>query len=191
VDGLEALSDEELLLRTDTDRDAFGVLYERYERYERVMLGYLGTATRSAELAADLAAETFAEALSSRTQFDAARGSVRGWLFGIARNVLAASLRRGRVEDEARRRLRLEPIVLECSQLDAITALIERESDTLVRELLNLLPAEQAHALTARIVDAREYEDIANELRCSQAVVRKRVSRGLVRLRRRLHEEPA
>jgi RNA polymerase sigma-70 factor (ECF subfamily) len=184
---LEALSDEALLVRTDADRCAFGVLYERYER---VMLGYFGAATRSADLAADLTAETFATALSARAQFDPLRGSVRGWLFGVGRNVFAASLRRGRVEDEARRRLGLEPIVLERAQLDAISLMIERESDAMVRELLAGLPAEQAQALRARVVDAREYDDIACELRCSQAVIRKRVSRGLIRLRRRLREEP-
>jgi RNA polymerase sigma-70 factor (ECF subfamily) len=186
VDIFESLADEELRVRTGEDRRAFGVLYERYER---VMLGYFGAATRSAELAADLTAETFAAALASRARFDPARGSARGWLFGIARNVFAASLRRGRVEDEARRRLGLEPIVLDSEQLDAITGLIERDSDALVCELLAGLSVEQAQALRARIVEAREYADIARELRCSEAVVRKRVSRGLVRLRRRLQQE--
>ncbi|MEA2220652.1 MAG: hypothetical protein QOJ35_3278 [Solirubrobacteraceae bacterium] len=175
-------------MRTGDDRRAYGVLYERYER---VMLGYFGAATRSAELAADLTAETFAAALASRARFDPARGSARGWLFGIGRNVFAMSLRRGRVEDEARRRLGLQPIVLESAQVDAIGVLIEREGDALVCEWLAGLPGEQAQALHARVVEARGYADIARELRCSEAVVRKRVSRGLVRLRRRLREEPA
>lgn len=183
VHALEPLSDEQLLVRSGADRRAFGVLYERYER---VMLGYFGAATRSAELAADLTAETFAAALASRAQFDPDRGSARGWLFGIGRNVFAASLRRGRVDDEARRRLGLEPIVLDRAQVEAIAVLVEREGDALVSELLAGLPEEQAQALRARVVEARDYADIARELRCSEAVVRKRVSRGLISLRRRL-----
>jgi DNA-directed RNA polymerase specialized sigma24 family protein len=35
-------------------------------------------------------------------------------------------------------------------------------------------------------MEERDYEDIAKELRCSEAVVRQRVSRGLARLRRQL-----
>jgi RNA polymerase sigma-70 factor (ECF subfamily) len=41
-------------------------------------------------------------------------------------------------------------------------------------------------AVEARIVDEREYEEIARELQVSEAVVRKRVSRGLEALRRQV-----
>ena len=53
---------------------------------------------------------------------------------------------------------------------------------------LTYLPADQAEAVRARIVDEREYEDIARELRTSEAVVRKRVSRGLGALRRQVED---
>jgi RNA polymerase sigma-70 factor (ECF subfamily) len=55
-------------------------------------------------------------------------------------------------------------------------------------ELLDDLPAAQQQALRARVVDEREYAEIAKDLRCSEAVVRKRVSRGLARLRDELGE---
>jgi RNA polymerase sigma-70 factor (ECF subfamily) len=188
VGAFESMTDEELLVRTDRDRRAFGVFYERYER---ALLGWFGAATRSAEVAADLTAETFAAALSSRARFDAERGNARMWLFGIARNVFLASLRRGRVEDEARRRLGLEPLTIGEDQLEGIAALIEREGDAAVAGWLAELPVEQAQALRARVLDERGYAEIALELRCSEAVVRKRVSRGLLRLRRRIGEEAA
>jgi RNA polymerase sigma-70 factor (ECF subfamily) len=54
-----------------------------------------------------------------------------------------------------------------------------------------LLPDEQAQALRARVLDARSYEEIAEQLRCSQAVARQRVSRGLGRLRREVRREAA
>jgi RNA polymerase sigma-70 factor (ECF subfamily) len=184
----ESMTDEELLVRTDRDRRAFGAFYERHEH---AMLGWFGAITRSAELAADLTAETFAAALGSRRRFDPGRGSPRMWLFGIGRHVLASSLRRGRVEDEARRRLELEPLTITEGQLEGIAALIEREGDAVVASWLAELPREQADALRARVLEEREYADIALELRCSEAVVRKRVSRGLLRLRRRVREEAA
>jgi RNA polymerase sigma-70 factor (ECF subfamily) len=38
------------------------------------------------------------------------------------------------------------------------------------------------------VVDERDYPDIARDLRCSEAVVRERVSRGLTALRDELEE---
>jgi RNA polymerase sigma-70 factor, ECF subfamily len=61
------MTDEGLLAASERDRAAFG---EFYERTERALLGFFGAATRSADLAADLTAETFASALSSVARFD-------------------------------------------------------------------------------------------------------------------------
>jgi RNA polymerase sigma-70 factor (ECF subfamily) len=51
------------------------------------------------------------------------------------------------------------------------------------------LPADQREAVLGRVVDERDYRELAVELRCSESVVRKRVSRGLAQLRERLEEE--
>ncbi|HEY6395874.1 MAG TPA: sigma factor, partial [Solirubrobacteraceae bacterium] len=53
---------------------------------------------------ADLTSETFVQAIGSFGSFDPGRGSVRGWLFGIARRVNAQH-REGAVngQDAARR----------------------------------------------------------------------------------------
>jgi RNA polymerase sigma-70 factor (ECF subfamily) len=106
---------------------------------------------------------------------------------GIARNVVSASRRRGRVEDRTRRRLRIEP--LELDEADA------RETEAMasipgrgVVELVEALPGGEREAVKARIVDERGYSEIAAELRCSELVVRKRVSRGLGRLRKQLEK---
>jgi RNA polymerase sigma-70 factor (ECF subfamily) len=57
-----------------------------------------------------------------------------------------------------------------------------------VVELVEALPDGEREALKARIVDERGYAEIAVELRCSELVVRKRVSRGLGRLRKQLEK---
>ncbi|MBE2315605.1 RNA polymerase sigma factor [Solirubrobacter sp. CPCC 204708] len=178
-------SDEQLLAESGRDRAAFGVFYERHER---AVLGFFGAVTRRPELAADLTAETFAAALDGVDRFDPERGTARMWLFGIARNVLSGSARRGRVETAARRRIGLETLVLAPSHVELIEALVTAEGDAIVEAWLAELPPDQAAALRARVLDEREYADIASDLRCSEAVVRQRVSRGLGRLRRMLGE---
>ena len=58
--------------------------------------------------------------------------------------------------------------------------------DAHVAELLDQLPEDERSAVRARIVQERSYTEIATALRCSQMVARKRVSRGLARMRARL-----
>ena len=83
------------------------------------------------------------------------------WLFGIARNVLSQSARRGRVESAARRRIGLEALVLRPVHVELIAQLIAAEGDAIVERWLAELPADQADALRARVLDEREYADIA------------------------------
>jgi RNA polymerase sigma-70 factor (ECF subfamily) len=51
---------------------------------------------------------------------------------------------------------------------------------------LAALPPDQRAAVSARVLDDLEYEEIAVAARTSESVVRKRVSRGLAAMRARL-----
>ena len=159
-----------------------------YRRYERPLLAFFVRRVGDAELAADLTAETFASALAGRAAFhEGAR--VDAWLFGIAQHKLIDSLRHGQVEDEARRRIGMAPIVLTDDDLERIEAAAGAGAD--VERVLSSLPDDQRAAVQARILEERSYPEIAAELRCSEAVARKRVSRGLARLRRQLDRSDA
>lgn len=171
-------SDDELLAAARSDPAAFGVFYGRFE--ER-MLRYFLSRVGDAEVAADLTAETFAAALASVGPFRARKGAAGAWLFGIARNTLAMSARRGRVEASARRRLGMPRLELTDELIERIDALAGP-----ALELVGDLPPEQEQAVRARVIDERDYADIAKDLRCSEAVVRKRVSRGLAQMREEL-----
>jgi RNA polymerase sigma factor (sigma-70 family) len=103
------------------------------------------------------------------------------WLLTIARNTLVSSVRRGVVAEDARRRLGCEPLALSD---DALTRVELRASlDLSLEQLLGDLPDDLRDAVTARVLEERDYDEIASQLGCSQQVVRKRVSRGLTRLR--------
>jgi RNA polymerase sigma factor (sigma-70 family) len=173
-------SDETLLVSALSDETAFA---EFYARYERPVAAFFVRAVGSGELAADLTAEVFAQALSSVDRFDPRLGSSAGWLFGIARNLLARSRERGRVENTARKQLGMPVLTLD----EEVIERIEAEGSGAL-ELLKALPDDQRDALTARVVGERSYAEIAHELRCSESVARKRVSRALATLRARLKD---
>jgi RNA polymerase sigma factor (sigma-70 family) len=172
--------DPELLHATRAgDGEAFGVFYARHRA---VVLAFFGRRTRDGELAADLLAETFAAALIAT--LDPARELPRepvAWLVTIARNKLTDSIRRGRVEHDARARLAMEPLILDDDALGRIEDLIDQTDVAMT--LASDLPADQFEALRARVLDEQEYAEIAGVLRCSEAVARKRVSRALQTLR--------
>lgn len=177
------VSDEHLLERAaQGDGAAFA---EFYGRHVAAISTFVGRRVRSSELAFDLTAETFASAVQGLPGFDSSRGSARGWLFGIAHNEVRQAWRRGQVEDRARRALGLERIVLDDDSIQRIESRID--GGALV-EALAALPPHEKEAVEARVLNDQSYEDIAQALRCSESVVRKRVSRGLGRLRRAAEE---
>jgi RNA polymerase sigma-70 factor (ECF subfamily) len=181
--ALQTRSDLQLLRASSSEPEAFG---EFYRRHERAILLYLLRRTARAELAADLTAEVFAAALqSSRARTFNVQQTPVAWLFGIAHNKLADSYARGRVEDDARRRLGMEPVAFAREDLELIELI---DQDQAVEGLIDSLPTDQRAAIRQRVLEEREYPDIALELRCSESVVRKRVSRGLARLRTQLQE---
>jgi RNA polymerase sigma factor (sigma-70 family) len=180
------VSDGELLAASDTRPDAFAAFYDRYET---AVVGYFTRRTGDPEVAADLTAEVFAAALGAAHRYRPEAPSAAGWLFTIARNTLSNSLRRGRVEAKARRRIGIsEAVSFGGEELERVES--AASADGWVIELLEQLPAEQREAVRARILEERSYPDIAGELQTSELVVRKRVSRGLSTLRAEL-ENPS
>jgi RNA polymerase sigma factor (sigma-70 family) len=175
--GPELRSDEDLLSARD------GASFELfYRRHAERMLGYFARRTRDAELSADLTAETFAAVLASRRRFSADQGGASAWLFGIASKKLIDAQRRGYAERRARRRLGMERIEL----TDADIAQIEGLAGIEAGELIEVLVPDQRVAVQAHVVEERDYAEIAHDLNVSEAVVRKRVSRGLAALRHRM-----
>jgi RNA polymerase sigma-70 factor (ECF subfamily) len=176
-------SDDDLLVAARKDPAAFG---EFYRRHARPLAGYFVRRTGRPEMAADLTAETFAAALQHARRYDPAKGPAAAWLYGIARRELADAIERGRVEDRARRRMRIPRIALDDDAIERINA----TADCKAVSLLAHLPQDQQAAVRARVLDDLDYDEIAAADGVTEAVVRKRVSRGLAGLRNRMGDRP-
>jgi RNA polymerase sigma-70 factor (ECF subfamily) len=184
VGGDDQRSDRELLVEARACADPFGVFYERHFAS---VLAFFRSRTAGAEEAFDLAAETFAAALQALPRYEPGPEPPSAWLFAIARHKLSESLRARQVQDKARRALAMQPILLD----DEAIEMLELAASAPTVELLATLPSEQRQAIEARYLDDRGYAEIADGLRCSESVIRKRASRGLAALRTRLRKEEA
>lgn len=186
MDPSKDRTDEQLLAETGHNPEAFGVFYRRHEK---AILLYFLRRLGSAEVAADLTAEVFAAALESSKRFRPGKTPAAAWLYGIAKNKLAASQARGRVEERARKRLGTEPLVLSDDAIERVEQLADQARNAeFLGALLDDLPDDQREAIRQHVLEDRSYDDLSKELRCSQAVVRQRVSRGLRNLRLQLKE---
>lgn len=146
-----------------------------------VVLVFLVRRTLDAAIAADLAAETFAQAFRSWTRLRGrSEEEVRAWLFTVARRQVSRYLRRGRVERRAVHRLGIRvPSLHE----DDVAAIEERAGLSELRTALGVelarLSLEQREALRLRVVEERSYAEVALALGVSEPAARARVSRGL------------
>jgi RNA polymerase sigma-70 factor (ECF subfamily) len=78
-------------------------------------------------------------------------------------------------------------MTLDDGDLEQIVEVAQGGSGTLL-QLVERLPRDEQAAIRSRVLDERSYSEIATQLKCSEMVVRKRVSRGLARIRQQLKE---
>lgn len=182
----DEIADAELLVASARgEQMAFAIFYRRWLP---IVTGFYLRRVGQREVAFDLTAETFAAVVAGVDDFDPARGPAAAWLFAIAEHKLRDSRRRSRVEASARQRLGFERITLDDEDLARVEELASLGSKAQLLALLAELPELQRAAIRARVLDEKPYGAVASELRCSEAVARQSVHRGLRRLRERLKE---
>ena len=98
-------SDEAMLVDSQGRPELFTSFYDRHAR---PLLAFFARRTFDAQVAADLTAETFAEAYACRGRYkDRGDGSAAAWLYTIGRRQLAHYVRHSRVEQGYRARLHM------------------------------------------------------------------------------------
>ncbi len=183
---LEERTDSELLIASRTEPEAFT---ELYRRHAEDLLRYFARRTLDPETAAELTAETFAEAFASRANYRDQGVNGVAWLYGIARHRLGRFFRSGRVEAASRRKLGMPERDLAPQDYERIEDLIDfapiREA---LVEALDTLNDEQRDALRLRVIDGLGYTEVAERLKCTEQNARQRVSRGLRKIALLLQE---
>ena len=177
---MDERSDTELLLASRVEPVAF---VELYRRHAEDVLRYFARRTLDPEAAAELTAETFAEAYASRRNYRDTGANGVAWLYGIARHQLGRFFRTGTIDAAARRRIGIAREALPADDYERIEELVDlapiREA---LAEALETLADEQRDALRLRVIDGLGYAEVAERLGCAETAARQRVSRGLRRI---------
>ncbi|MEU5638656.1 RNA polymerase sigma factor [Streptomyces milbemycinicus] len=162
------------------DAAGFAVFYE--ENFDAV-LGFVTRRTTCPQLAADLTADVFVAALEAADRYDPKRGAPAAWLYGIARNVLAAHYRGSAREQRVMARLNGRRLLDE----EDIAALEERiDAERAARELVErhrALSEPLREVLDLVAVDGLTPREAAQALGLNQATVRVRLHRAKRALR--------
>jgi RNA polymerase sigma factor (sigma-70 family) len=161
-----------------------------YDAEAAALLAFFVRRTFDAEVAAELTAEAWAAAYASWPRFRDRGAGAAPWLYSIARRKLGRYYRTGRVQARARQRLGLSERTLTTRDLERVEELIDFEQlgRAIARGLVGLSASER-EAITLRVVEERDYPDVAVRLRCSEQAARARVSRALRHLAAVLEHE--
>ena len=152
-----------------------------YRAHARDVLRFMARRTLQPEVAVDLVAETFAQALADRARF---RGSgdaeALASIFGIARHQLGKYFRRGAVERRALARFGLQVAAMTDADFERVEELGELSARrAAIADGLAALSEDHRAALRLRIVEERSYAEVAQTLGVSEQTARARVSRAL------------
>jgi RNA polymerase sigma-70 factor (ECF subfamily) len=172
------LSDSELLARSRAgDEQAFTMLYRRRQagiyRFAYQMSG-------SADVAEEVTQEVFLLLVRRPEAYDPERGSVAGFLYGVARRCVL------RLLDAAADCEPLEEEGVPAVGLSALAELAREEQIEAVRQAVLALPPKYREAVVLCDLQELPYEEAAAALDCAVGTVRSRLHRGRALLMNKL-----
>jgi RNA polymerase sigma-70 factor (ECF subfamily) len=165
-------SDESLLARMlDGDEDALVTLYRRRQG---AIYRFALHMTNSASAAEDITQEVFLALIENAGRFDAKRGKVLSFLYGIARNNAFH-----RIEKEWRI-TEVDPFDECAGDDDILSDLMRQETIDRVRRAVVALPPLYREAVVLCDLENLTYEEAAVVLGCPVGTVRSRLNRGRI-----------
>jgi RNA polymerase sigma-70 factor (ECF subfamily) len=172
------LTDAELLAQAACgEEDAFSALYDRRQggiyRFALQMTG-------RREVAEEVTQETFIALTRELGRYDAAKGSVAGYLYGIARNLLLRSTGRDRAH------VGLDDAAIVPVDGGPLDQMLRSESGEAVRRAVLGLPEAYREAVVLCDLQELSYAEASEVLGCPVGTVRSKLSRGRELLARKL-----
>lgn len=153
------------------------------EAFSRLFVGYQGPIHRYAahmcgrDSADDVVQETFLALLRDPMRFDSARGTLGGYLFGIARHHVFKRLRSDRTIDVPED---LDDVLITeaAAQPDVLDHLTRAETIAAVREAIASLPPVYREVVVLCELQEMHYADAAAIIECPIGTVRSRLHRA-------------
>jgi RNA polymerase sigma-70 factor (ECF subfamily) len=177
MSGPESSEDELLRLSRTGDEEAFIALYRRHQagiyRFALRMTG-------SGALAEDMVQEVFMALVSETGKYDARKGSLSAYLYGIARNCILRHIGRNRMYvamcDAGEGENAADALLI--SSTDPLRDLTRNESTESLRQAILSLPAQYREVVVLCDLQEMSYADAALVLNCAIGTVRSRLHRG-------------
>ena len=174
---VNAEPDEVLAIRARSDREAFGILYERHVRK---IYNYVYYRTGLVADAEDLTARTFFQAMSNLHRYEVQGVPFSAWLFRIAHNLVANWHR-----DSGRRRAApldgLGDLATDHDGPDDAAEAAEERRE--LQEAIRRLPADRQQLLILKFVEQQSNEDIATVMGRSEGAIKALLHRTVRSLR--------
>jgi RNA polymerase sigma-70 factor (ECF subfamily) len=176
--------DAEIFRESVDDPEHFVEIFERYYnpllRYARQRIGH--------DIGEEIAERTILIAFERRATYDKRYPSAKGWLYGIATNLIKHHLRDERTHLSALGRLPTDPDLEDIVDADKLDA--ERDRPALV-EALDLLSAGDREAFLLSVLADLTYPEIALAMDIPTGTVRSRIHRARLQLREQLGSNEA
>ncbi len=180
---LEYNEEEVLSHASQGDRDAFGLLYERY--IDRIF-NYVYYRTGNLHDAEDLTARVFQRAMNHIHNYTDRGVPFSAWLYRIAHNLVANWHR-----DRSRRQeipLNDLPVIPSKGDLPETTLVRSQEQDSLLR-LIRRLPSERQSLLILKFVENMSNAEIGQIMGRSEGAVKSLYHRTLLALRDQIGDQ--
>jgi RNA polymerase sigma-70 factor (ECF subfamily) len=159
-----------------------GALRDLYDLHARSVYSLAVRMLRSQQDAEDLVQEVFVQAWRLAGRYDAARGTVAGWLL-VQTKTRAIDRLRGR---RSRPGSDVDPVVVEraADEAESVeTELVRTQEAARVRRALDGLPLLQRTAVELAFYEGLTHAEIAERLEQPLGTVKTRIRQGLLRLR--------
>ncbi len=170
--------EDELVERAKIDKEAFGVLYNRYVR---MVYRYMYFKTRNSEEAEDLTEKTFFQALNALGRYQSRGMPFGAWIFRIAHNIVVNWYR----DTRKRKIFNLDHSLTEgASSKEEPIKLVERKEEAEeLRKLIAKLPADRQQLLFLKFVEELPNARIAVLMRKSEGAIKALLHRTMRSIR--------